>query len=112
MLALGGAQVLSPAFPALANNLRTVDQPNQDKLAAFEAKRDWEGMARFAQQNLQVDGSHAAWGRVRPPPGGRSWATRIRSRRGTRKRPRASPKSCVSAPTRWTATTCSPSPTG
>jgi tetratricopeptide (TPR) repeat protein len=60
-LALQAAQLLSPAFTALMNNMRTVDQPNQDKLAEFEAKRDWDGMIAFAQKNLQVDSTSPDW---------------------------------------------------
>jgi tetratricopeptide (TPR) repeat protein len=60
-LALEAAQLLSPAFTALMSNMRTVDQPNQEKLAALEAKHDWDGMIAFAQKNLQVDASSADW---------------------------------------------------
>jgi len=58
---LQAAQYLSPVFATLMNNLRTVDQPNQDRLAEFEAKRDWDGMIAFAQKNLQVDASSPDW---------------------------------------------------
>jgi len=54
-------QLLSPAFTALLNNMRTVDQPNQDTLAGFEAKRDWDGMIAFAQKNLKVDPASSDW---------------------------------------------------
>ncbi|MCC6608837.1 MAG: tetratricopeptide repeat protein [Burkholderiales bacterium] len=60
-LALEAAKLLSPAFTALMNNMRTVDQPNQEKLAAFEAKQDWDGMIAFAQKNLQIDSSSGEW---------------------------------------------------
>ncbi|MCL4802307.1 MAG: tetratricopeptide repeat protein [Burkholderiales bacterium] len=53
--------MLSPVFVTLMNNLRGMSRTNQDKLAEFEAKRDWDGMIAFAQQNLQVDSSNPDW---------------------------------------------------
>lgn len=60
-LALQAAQLMSPAFTTLMNNLRTVDRPNQERLAELEAKRDWDGMIAFAQRNLLVDSSSPDW---------------------------------------------------
>jgi len=53
--------LMTPALQALLNNMKTVDEPNREKLAALEAKKDWEGMVIFAQQNLKVDPMNADW---------------------------------------------------
>ena len=52
---------MTPALQALLNNLKTADAPNEKKLAELEAKKDWDGMVAFAQQNLKVDPMNADW---------------------------------------------------
>jgi tetratricopeptide (TPR) repeat protein len=52
---------MTPALQVLVNNMKTVDAPNQKKLAELEAKKDWEGMVAFAQKNLKVDSMNADW---------------------------------------------------
>jgi len=54
-------KLMTPALQALMNNMKTVDEPNQKKLAELEAKKDWEGMVAFAQKNLKVDPMSADW---------------------------------------------------
>jgi tetratricopeptide (TPR) repeat protein len=51
----------TPALQTLLNNMKGVDAPNQKKLAELEAKKDWDGMVVFAQQNLKVDAMSADW---------------------------------------------------
>jgi tetratricopeptide (TPR) repeat protein len=52
---------MTPALQVLMNNMKTVDAPNQEKLAELEAKQDWDGMVAFAQKNLKVDPTSADW---------------------------------------------------
>jgi tetratricopeptide (TPR) repeat protein len=52
---------MTPALQTLLNNMKTVDAPNQKKLAELEAKKDWDGMVAFAQQNLKLDAMNADW---------------------------------------------------
>lgn len=54
-------KLMTPALQALVDNMKTVDEPNQAKLAELEAKKDWEGMVAFAQENLKVDATSADW---------------------------------------------------
>lgn len=54
-------KLMTPALQALMNNMKTVDAPNQEKLAELEAKKDWDGMVAFAQKNLKVDPVSADW---------------------------------------------------
>lgn len=54
-------KLMTPALAALMSNMKTVDEPNQAKLAELEAKKDWEGMVAFAQKNLKVDPMSADW---------------------------------------------------
>ena len=60
-MALEVFNFMTPALQALMNNMKTVDAPNQKKLAELEAKKDWQGMVDFAQQNLKVDPMSADW---------------------------------------------------
>lgn len=60
-MALEVFNFMTPALQALLNNMKTVDAPNQEKLAELEAKKDWEGMVAFAQKNLKVDPMSADW---------------------------------------------------
>lgn len=54
-------KLMTPALQALMNNMKTVDEPNQAKLAELEAKKDWDGMVAFARKNLKVDPANADW---------------------------------------------------
>lgn len=58
-------KLMTPALQALMNNMKTVDAPNQEKLAELEAKKDWDGMIAFADQNLKVDPASPDWWMVK-----------------------------------------------
>jgi tetratricopeptide (TPR) repeat protein len=48
-------------FTTLLNNMKGVSEPNREKLAALEEKGDWNGVLRFAQENMAVDPHNADW---------------------------------------------------
>jgi predicted Zn-dependent protease len=52
-------------FATLLGNMQSVSEPNRLKLAELEKKGDWQGIADFAQQNLQKDSQNAEWWLVR-----------------------------------------------
>jgi tetratricopeptide (TPR) repeat protein len=60
-LVLEALNLMTPALQTLMNNMKSVDEPNRKKLAELEAKKDWDGMIAFAQQNLKVDAMNADW---------------------------------------------------
>jgi tetratricopeptide (TPR) repeat protein len=69
-VALGGcspqATLLLSALPegtvsVLLGNLQGVDDANRRRVAEFEARGDWQGLARFADDNLARDRSNADW---------------------------------------------------
>jgi tetratricopeptide (TPR) repeat protein len=55
-------QVLpSNTIPVLLGHLERVDDTNRRRLADFERRADWEGMARFAEENATKDPRNADW---------------------------------------------------
>lgn len=49
------------AVSIMLGNLEGVSDVNRQKLADFEQRRDWDGLARFAEENLVKDKSNADW---------------------------------------------------
>jgi tetratricopeptide (TPR) repeat protein len=45
----------------LASHLEGVSDGNRQRLAEFERRGDWNGLARFAEENLAADRSNADW---------------------------------------------------
>lgn len=41
--------------------MKGVSEPNREKLAALEQKGDWNGILRFAQENMATDPTNADW---------------------------------------------------
>jgi tetratricopeptide (TPR) repeat protein len=47
--------------PTLLGHLERVDDSNRQRLADFERRGDWHGLAAFAEENLAKDKSNADW---------------------------------------------------
>lgn len=47
--------------PIMLSHLNGVSDSNRQRLADFEKRRDWEGLARFAEENLAQDKFNADW---------------------------------------------------
>jgi tetratricopeptide (TPR) repeat protein len=47
--------------PILLSNLQRVDDSNRQRLEDFERRGDWNGLTRFAEENLDKDKSNADW---------------------------------------------------
>ena len=47
--------------PILLSNLARVNEANRQRLEDFERRGDWNGLARFAEENLARDKSNADW---------------------------------------------------
>jgi tetratricopeptide (TPR) repeat protein len=48
-------------IPILLGNLEGVSDTNRQRIAEFEQRGDWNGLARFAEENLAKDQSSAGW---------------------------------------------------
>lgn len=48
-------------IPVLLGNLQKVDEANRSRLAELERRGDWDGMARFAEENAVKDPRNADW---------------------------------------------------
>ena len=48
-------------IPVLLGNLEKVDDTNRSHLAELERRGDWDGMARFAEENVAKDPRNADW---------------------------------------------------
>ena len=48
-------------IPALLGNLQRVDDTNRMRLAELERRGDWDGIARFAEENLVKDRGNSDW---------------------------------------------------
>lgn len=48
-------------FATLLSNLQGVETPNQDRLAKLASEGDWDGIARFAEQNIAADTTNSDW---------------------------------------------------
>jgi len=48
-------------FPALLGHMERVEDVNRKRIAELEARGDWEGLSRFADDNIAKDRSNAEW---------------------------------------------------
>jgi tetratricopeptide (TPR) repeat protein len=48
-------------IPMLLSHFERVDDTNRRRISEFEQRRDWDGLARFAEENLKVDQSNSDW---------------------------------------------------
>lgn len=55
------ALVPDGTVPILLSHLEGVNESNRQRLAEFEQRRDWDGLARFAEDNIAKDRSSADW---------------------------------------------------
>ena len=53
--ALVGALLPDGAIPILLSHLQRVDDTNLRRIVELEARRDWDGLAKFAEENLAQD---------------------------------------------------------
>lgn len=59
--ALIGALVPDGAVSTLLGNMKGMEEGNQKRVAELEAKQDWDGLAKFADENLAKDKNSADW---------------------------------------------------
>lgn len=48
-------------IPVLLSNFQHVGDTNRRRIAEFEQRRDWDGLAKFAEENIKLDKSNADW---------------------------------------------------
>lgn len=48
-------------IPVLLSHFEKVDDTNRRRIAEFEQRRDWEGLARFAEENVKQDRLNGDW---------------------------------------------------
>lgn len=48
-------------IPILLSHFERVDDTNRRRIAEFEQRRDWDGLARFAEENVKNDKSNSDW---------------------------------------------------
>ena len=48
-------------IPVLLSHFERVDDTNRRRISEFEQRRDWDGLARFAEENLKQDKSNSDW---------------------------------------------------
>jgi len=48
-------------FTSLLGHMERVEDVNRKRIAELEARGDWEGLARFADENIAKDSSNAEW---------------------------------------------------
>ena len=48
-------------IPVFLSNFQQVDDTNRRRIAEFEQRRDWDGLARFAEENVKLDKSNSDW---------------------------------------------------
>ena len=59
--ALISALMPDGTIPTLLGNLQGVEESNQKRIAELEAKQDWDGLTKFAEDNLAKDKNSADW---------------------------------------------------
>ena len=52
-------------FPILLSHLEQTSDVNRRRLAELDAQRDWNGMVKFAEENLDKDRSNSDWWMVK-----------------------------------------------
>lgn len=48
-------------IPMLLSHFERVDDTNRVRVAEFERRRDWDGLAEFAEENIKKDKSNSDW---------------------------------------------------
>jgi tetratricopeptide (TPR) repeat protein len=48
-------------IPMLLSHFERVDDTNRRRIAEFEQRKDWDGLAKFAEENLKQDKSNSDW---------------------------------------------------
>jgi tetratricopeptide (TPR) repeat protein len=48
-------------IPMLLSHFEQVDDTNRRRVSEFEQRRDWDGLARFAEENVKLDKSNSDW---------------------------------------------------
>ncbi|HKA45380.1 MAG TPA: tetratricopeptide repeat protein [Burkholderiales bacterium] len=48
-------------IPVLLSHFQSVSDVNRRRIAEFEQRRDWDGLAKFAEENLKQDKSNSEW---------------------------------------------------
>jgi len=48
-------------IPILLGHLQKVDDTNRQRIAEYEQRRDWAGLAKFAEENVAKDRSNSSW---------------------------------------------------
>lgn len=48
-------------IPMLLSHFEQVSDTNRRRISEFEQRRDWDGLARFAEENLKIDKSNSDW---------------------------------------------------
>ncbi len=56
-----GALTPDGTLPMMLGNLRGVEEGNQKRIAELEARQDWDGLTKFAEENLAKDRNSADW---------------------------------------------------
>lgn len=59
--ALISALMPEGAIPTLLGNMKGVEEGNQKRIAELEARQDWDGLTKFAEENLAKDRNSADW---------------------------------------------------
>ena len=59
--ALISALIPDGTIPMLLGNLQGVEEGNQKRIAELEARQDWDGLTKFAEENLAKDRNSADW---------------------------------------------------
>ena len=60
-MALINALIPNGTIPMLLGNLQGVEEGNQKRIAELEARQDWDGLTKFAEENLAKDRNSADW---------------------------------------------------
>src|SRR5262245_18260075 len=48
-------------IPVFLSNFAQVDDTNRRRIAEFEQRRDWDGLAHFAEENVKLDKANSDW---------------------------------------------------
>src|SRR5262245_40295756 len=48
-------------IPVLLSHFQQVDDTNRRRVSEFEQRRDWAGLAKFAEENIVRDKSNSDW---------------------------------------------------
>ena len=59
--ALINALIPDGTIPTLLGNMKGIEEGNQKRVAELEAKQDWDGLTKFAEENLAKDRNSADW---------------------------------------------------